>query len=417
MLGDLRVLYRVGSLVGLTDLQLLDRFRSASPTGDQDAAEAALTALVERHSAMVWNVCRSLIRDRHDAEDAFQATFLILVRKAGSLRVGEALGPWLHVVAYRTALGLRASTARRREVERSAAASVREAVEPIEGDASSIPANEVRAAIHAEIRNLPEAFRAVVVLCDLQGLSYIEAAGHLKIPLGTVQSRLARARRRLRRSLTLRGIGPSDVCEDRDPSGAAVFGLLTAVGPPSSLIGRVARLGVLIASDPMSFKATVAGSVQALINGGLRSMLFVKVRRVLATALAGVLVGGTVLYANARSGQAERDAAQRGSRQAESERQVKGRIEIPAPRQLGVASGHGKTLLYALDGEDKRIRIRPKDPASPFREVEKEVHWAVITGVIDHHRIQKALIVADRQPLPPVEPAVYSRGAGETDPP
>ena len=78
VLRDLRVLYDVGSSVGLTDRQLLERFQSASRVDDHDVAESALTALVERHSAMVWNVCRSLIGDRHDAEDAFQATFLIL---------------------------------------------------------------------------------------------------------------------------------------------------------------------------------------------------------------------------------------------------------------------------------------------------------------------------------------------------
>ena len=89
MLRDLGVLYGVGSSVGLTDRQLLERFQSASRVDDRDLAESALTVLVERHSAMVWNVCRSLIRDRHEVEDAFQATFLILIRKAGSLLVGD----------------------------------------------------------------------------------------------------------------------------------------------------------------------------------------------------------------------------------------------------------------------------------------------------------------------------------------
>ncbi len=143
---------------------------------------------------MVWNVCRSLIRDLHDAEDAFQAIFLILVRKADSLRVGETLGPWLHVVAYRTALGVRSSVARRRDVERSAAARLHEAFEIDEPGASSEPADELRASIQCEIMRLPESFRAVVVLCDLEGLAYLEAARRLNIPLGTVQSRLARAR-------------------------------------------------------------------------------------------------------------------------------------------------------------------------------------------------------------------------------
>ena len=159
MLRDLRVLYDVGSSVGLTDRQLLERFQSASRAHDHDAAESALTALVERHASMVWNVCRSLIRDRHDAEDAFQATFLILVRKAGSLLVGDTLSPWLHVVAGRTALSLRKVRACRRAVEHSGVDSLPEAVEPTVSDPSWHDADEIRAAIHAEIVKLPESFR------------------------------------------------------------------------------------------------------------------------------------------------------------------------------------------------------------------------------------------------------------------
>ena len=205
MLRDLQSLYSLGTLVGLTDRSLIEAFRSANREGDTPRAEAALSAVIDRHAGMVWNVCRSVIRDTHDAEDAFQATFLILVRKAGSLRVGETLGPWLHVVAYRTALGVRASVARRRGVERSAASSYHEAVTIDVPGPCPEPADELRASIHSEIMRLPEAFRMVVVLCDLEGLGYLEAARRLNLPLGTVQSRLARARRRLRRSLTLRG--------------------------------------------------------------------------------------------------------------------------------------------------------------------------------------------------------------------
>jgi RNA polymerase sigma factor (sigma-70 family) len=401
LLGNLRVLYRVGSLVGLTDLQLLERFQSASSAGDHDAAQAALTTLVERHAAMVWNVCRSLTRDRHDAEDAFQATFLILVRKVGSLRVGGTLGPWLHVVAYRTALGVRASAARRREIER-AAASRFEAVEPADGDASSTPAHELLAAIHAEIGILPEAFRAVVVLCDLEGLSYLEAAGRLKIPLGTVQSRLARARRRLRRSLTVKGIHPSDSGEARDPSGAAVLGSLNAGGPPTSLIDRVGRLGALIASDPACLKTSVAGSVQALIKGGLRSMWLGKLRQRLVVSLVGAVVGGTVLYASPSVVQTEKGRPER--RQAEVER----RIETPAPRGLRVASGRGKILLYELDEKVERVPVRPGVKDGPFRETQRETHWAVVTGVIDHDQVPKAWIQAARKSLPNAE-SIYLR--------
>ncbi len=363
MLEDLSVVYRVGSLVGLTDHQLLERFQSAVSSADHAAAEAALTALVERHAAMVWNVCRSVVRDRHAAEDAFQATFLILVRKAGSLRVGETMGPWLHVVAYRTALSLRAATARRREVERSAAAMLSEVVEAVDDDGSSLPEHEIRAAIHAEIMKLPESFRAVVLLCDLEGLGYLEAASRLNIPLGTVQSRLARARRRLRQSLTLRGISRPGAGEEPHAPGAAFLGSLTVSASAPSLTRRIARVAALVASDPAALKTSVAGPVQALIKGGLRSMLLVKLRRVLVASLGGVLAGGTLLYANARSGQTEPPAG----RQAKATVEVKRRIEMPAPRGLKVASGRGKALVYAVDDMGVRIPEHLGAHGGPFR--------------------------------------------------
>jgi RNA polymerase sigma factor (sigma-70 family) len=398
---DLQVLYRAGSLVGLTDRQLLERIQSANSVGEHALAEAALTALADRHSAMVWNVCRSLIRDRHDAEDAFQATFLILVRKAGSLRVGETLGPWLHVVAYRTALSVRSAAARRQRVERSAAESLRGAVDSSDPTSGPDAADDLRASIHAEIRNLPEAFRSVVVLCDLEGLSYLEAAGRLEIPLGTVQSRLARARRRLRRGLTLRGVHPSDAGETIDPCGAPILGLSLIGGLPPSLVGRVGRLGALIASDPTCLKTSVAGSVQALISVGLQSMFLGNLKRALVAILGGVLVGGVVLYADAGSGQAGPDATGPLGQRPASHGEVKGKIEIPAPRRLAVESGRGKALLYQLDGKEGRIPLRREGKAVRFREVEREIRWAVVTGMMDHHTVQKGLIMANRKPLHP----------------
>ena len=403
MLRDIRVLYDVGSLVGLTDRQLLDRFQSASRADDHDAAESALTALVERHSAMVWNVCRSLIRDRHDVEDAFQATFLILIRKAGSLLVGDTLGPWLHVVAGRTALSVRKAHARRRAVERPGADSLPEAVERPVSDPSWHDADEVRAAIHAEIMKLPEAFRAVIVLCDLEGLSYSGAALRLKIPLGTVQSRLARARRRVRRGLILRGIHPSDAREATESPCVPISGLMMAHGIPPALVGRVGRLGALIASDPMQWKATVARSVRNLVSGGLRTMVLGRLRRILVMTLAGVLVGGALLYADARSGQAVPDGARQRDGRAEFEGGVKERIEIPSPEKLRAASGRGKALFHLLDRDGNRIPLRQDGEIIRFQEVEREIHWAVITGVIDQQRVEQSLLGDEGRPVPPVE--------------
>ena len=265
MLRDLQSLYSLGTLVGLTDRSLIEAFRSANREGDTPRAEAALSAVIDRHAGMVWNLCRSVIRDTHDAEDAFQATFLILVRKAGSLRVGETLGPWLHVVAYRTALGVRASVASGR------ASTFRGVVVPCRDDRRSRTGSTGRSGRSFVRRStpksagLPEAFRAVVVLCDLEGLAYLEAARRLNVPLGTVQSRLARARRRLRRSLTLKGIHPSDGSEACDPSGDQGW-MDVWPADAADVVGRVGRLGAGVAADPTESGNDGGGSVQALIE-------------------------------------------------------------------------------------------------------------------------------------------------------
>ncbi len=403
MLRDLRILYDVGTSVGLTDRQLLERFQSASHADDHDVAESTLTALIERHAAMVWNVCRSIIRDRHDVEDAFQATFLILVRKAGSLLVGDTLGPWLHVVAGRTALSVRKARARRRAVERTGAASLPEAVDPTVSDPSFHDADEIRAAIHAEIMNLPESFRAVIVLCDLEGRSYSEATLQLKIPLGTVQSRLARARRRVRRGLIQRGIHPSAAPEATRSPCAPISGRIMARGLPPALVGRVGRLGALIASDPIQWKATVAGSVRDLVSGGLRTMLLGRLRHILLIPVVGVLLGGAVLYTDAKSGQAVPDDARRQDPRARLEgrlKQPKEQVEIPSPGQLRASSGRGKALLYLLDRDGERIPLRRDGKVVRFQDVERELHWAVITGVVDHQQVQKSLIQDEQKPAP-----------------
>src|SRR6185312_13548893 len=124
----------------------------------------------------------------------------ILVRKADSLRIHETIGPWLYVVAYRTGLSIRSAVARRRAVERAAARLRCEAMEWPGPEELDGPGDDLLAVIHTEIMKLPGPSRAVVVLCDLEGLSYLEAARRLNRPLGTIQSRLFRARRRLRRS-------------------------------------------------------------------------------------------------------------------------------------------------------------------------------------------------------------------------
>jgi RNA polymerase sigma-70 factor (ECF subfamily) len=193
---QLSTLFHVGTIGELTDGQLLERF----VTGRGEPAELAFAALVERHGPLVLHTCRSIVRDELDAEDAFQATFLVLVRKAGTLWTRDSLGPWLHQVAYRAARHARSDSIRRKIVEQTAAemASVRAVAEPA--------CDDLNAVVHEEVARLPDRYRVPVLLCDLEGRTYEQVARHLGCPVGTVKSRLARARERLRNRLARRGL-------------------------------------------------------------------------------------------------------------------------------------------------------------------------------------------------------------------
>ena len=198
VLRQIRTLFNVGTVGELTDGQLLERFATARGEG----AELAFAALVERHGPMVLRVCRGVLADPHDTQDAFQATFLVLVQKARGLWVRDSLGPWLHQVACRTARGARTAAARRRRLEQTVAVSVQADERPAGVD------DELGRVLHEEIERLPERYRAPVVLCSLGGRTHEQAARSLGWPVGTVKSRLARGHQRLRDRLRRRGLGP-----------------------------------------------------------------------------------------------------------------------------------------------------------------------------------------------------------------
>lgn len=194
MSRQIETLFRSGTLAGLGDAQLLERFLRS-----EDSAEAAFGVLIDRHGPMVHAVCRRILRDDHAADDAFQATILILVRRAGAIRRAESLGPWLHGVARRVALQAKAAATRRRERE------ARAAIAPQAAEALQ-PTDDLGALLHDEIDRLPEKYRAPVVLCCLEGRTIDEASRLLGWPVGTVGGRLARARDRLRGRFVRRGL-------------------------------------------------------------------------------------------------------------------------------------------------------------------------------------------------------------------
>jgi RNA polymerase sigma factor (sigma-70 family) len=259
---------------GLSDAELLRRFVSRHD-------EAAFELLVWRHGPMVLGVCRRVLRNQADAEDAFQATFLALARKAGDISRGGAVGPWLCRVALRAALRARTTAAKRAAQTLPADLPSREIGGPAERDWQPI--------LDEEINRLPERYRRPVVLCHLQGCTLAEAARQLGCPRGTVAVRLVRARQRLRARLTRRGVALAAA-----PSGA----LASESAVSAALVKATVRAALGYALRGAA--GALSPSVLTLTEGVLRAMLLSKIKFVaavlLATALASAGAAWVVTY-------------------------------------------------------------------------------------------------------------------------
>ncbi len=250
---DWAVLFTAGAIGTLSDAELLAMFARGRA---EASAEAAFAALVDRHGPMVLGVCRRVTGDRHAADDAFQAVFLVLARKARAVRLGadESLGRWLYGVSLRVARRARVVAERQ-----PLAATDLGGLDPI--DPSSFDPCEradLRAAIDAEIARLPARYRSAVVLCHLEGLSQEQAARRLRCPVGTVQSRLHRARERLRSGLARRGLAPTVGVLERTSRAAVPSGLTK---------GTIAAAARIAAGEGL------AGAVPAAVAGLTRFIL------------------------------------------------------------------------------------------------------------------------------------------------
>ncbi len=307
VLRDIQTLFDTGTASGLSDRQLLERF----VTGRNASAEAAFEALVQRHGPMVLRVCHNVLGDATDAQDAFQATFLVLVRRSGSIRRLESLGSWLFGVACRVAARARVEAARRRAAERRGALRVVQAVDASE--AGDHDRAEFGPVIQEEVRRLPEKYRAVVALCYWQGLTQEQAATQLGCPLGTVRSRLARARGQLHKRLTRRGLAPvAGVLSAAFDSRSAEAARLALV--PNSLINSTVKASAqLIAGRAMTDVAST--SVAVLTRNVLRSMLMMKLKTAVAVlVLIGLGAYGASLAAPQSDPGKRPDGARRGVR-------------------------------------------------------------------------------------------------------
>lgn len=287
LLRQLHQLTVGGSCAQTTDRELLNDFAARRD-------EAAFTALVGRHGPMVLNVCRRVLNNEHDAEDAFQATFLVLARNSASIRQPNSLGSWLHGVAYRTAMKVKRGEGRRRNHE----ARLQKMV-PI--PRTNPGWDEVQAVLDEEIECLPPAFREAFVRCVLEGKSGVEVAADLGCREGTVRSRVNRARRQLQHRLARRGIKLSTL----------LAGLAIAQGARASLPAALAqtaiRSGLLMAAGE-SVAEVIPSHVAALAAGVTRTVNTYTVKVVPALLLIVGLVAGAGLIA--RQTTAAREAVQ-----------------------------------------------------------------------------------------------------------
>ncbi len=270
---QLGAIFQLGVVQHLTDGRLLERFNDP----EDPAAEAAFEALVDRHGPLVLKTCRSVLGDAHAAEDAFQATFLVLARKARALQVRDSVAPWLQGVARRVATRARSAAWRRQKLEarfadrNAARATFFEPNDQGQG-------NELGPIVRQEIARLPERYRAVVELCDLQGRSHEEAARDLGWPIGTVKSRQARGRSRLRDRLARRGL---------DPSASSVW-----VGTVSqSLIQATTQAAIGFSAGSTATKGVIPVAAAALASLTLRSMIMFKLRMATMALLATGSIG------------------------------------------------------------------------------------------------------------------------------
>jgi RNA polymerase sigma factor (sigma-70 family) len=325
---SIQALLDAGAVGSMGDGELLGRF-----LGRDDSAGPAFAALVERHGRMVHRVCRDVLGDPHDAQDAAQATFFILARKAAAIRKPEALPSWLHGTARRVASRALRESIRRRRHERKAA--------EVSSRSSDDDPPKGWPELHEELARLPDRYRDPIVLCDLSGLTHEQAAGKLGCPPRTLETRLYRGRERLKNQLVRRGVAPS----------AALVGVAwspEAWASPPAWVDSTVRVAVLLSGEA---GWAAAGEVSAVAVGWARTQLReIGMLKLKLIATAGVLIG------LAAGGAWSRMSAVEG-----------GRAVLPAnasPLAQVADEGQGPKdafeRAYALlDGEDVKLLLGP----------------------------------------------------------
>jgi RNA polymerase sigma factor (sigma-70 family) len=327
--------------------------------------DAAFAQLVKRHGPMVLGVCTRVIGNVHDAEDAFQAVFLVLARKAGSIVPRDLVGNWLYGVAYRTALQARSRLARRRARERQVTDMPHPTV------AADIDFEVLHHALDGELDRLPEKYRVPLVLCDLEGRPRKDVAAQLKIPEGTLSSRLAKGRELLSQRLARHGVVLSG------PALALVLAQEAAALQPG-FIGAAVKTAVATAAG-QSAAGLVSAEVLALSEGVLKTMFLSKLK-VISVLVLGVILGGLgaglfgmpgSLMAPAVAAQPQFPAGQLVQAKADDPEPLDGNLLLDdgVQKELHLSKNQVKRLLSISNDVDVKSEPKQKE----IKELQKQI--------------------------------------------
>jgi RNA polymerase sigma factor (sigma-70 family) len=309
--------------------------------------EAAFEALVRRHGPMVFGVCRRVVGNHHDAEDAFQATFLVLARKASSVRPRERVANWLHGVGLRTAMKARAMTAKRRGREKQVTAM------PEPETTQQGQWRDLQPLLDQELNGLPENYRLPILHCDLEGKTIKEAAQQLGWPQGSLAGRLARGRKLLAKRLASRGVVLS-----AGSLVAVASQSVASAGVRISLMSSTVKAACMIAAGQTSVAGLVPAKVAVLTEGVLKTMFMTKLKSVMAATLvmaAAIAMGAGSLGYGTAAGQQTAAAQQTAAGQHSAGKKAEA---VGVPKEAAKSDKdqlQGKWLLISCEcnGEDR----------------------------------------------------------------
>jgi RNA polymerase sigma factor (sigma-70 family) len=343
MIEQVRKAVQAEHEAGLTDGQLLQRFLDRR---DEDA----VAALVRRHGPMVWGVCRRVLRNHHDAEDAFQATFLVLIRRAACVVPRDMVANWLYGVAHQTALKARATAAKRLVREKP--------MNPL----CELPARtdadlwqELQPLLDAELSLLPDKYRAALVLCDLEGKSRKDAARHLKIPEGTLSSRLTTARTMLARRLGRHGF----------PVSAAVLAVVLSEQAASAIVPAAVAGSTIKAASLFAVGQAACGIVSVpvatLTEGVLKTMFLAKLKTAAAVLVTMTVLGLGGLVATLQTPAAGQDVPDKTAQTA---------APAVAPDRPKTEEGNAQDRVPQPPGPDRQPPAKEPPPAGNNAKVQ-----------------------------------------------